>query len=106
MLLEHYGGGQLTRIESTAKGLELEPATKWSSKLKSKASDKHSGTEPVTIWLKVTEVLADENFLCFYYYLRDNFDRWKEFVEEIQVGMALVLEPIAEPFDISGQLES
>lgn len=69
------GGVQLTRIEPTSKGLEFEPATKWSSKLKGKASNEHSGTDPVTIWLRVTEVLADENFLYFYYYLRANFDR-------------------------------
>ena len=75
---------QLPRIELSSTGLAVEPFGNW---------------------FKITQVLADENFLYIHHYFRDNFALWKEFLEEIKAGMKIVLESKAEPSDISGQLE-
>lgn len=83
---------QLPRIELSSTGLAVEPFGNW---------------------FKITQVLADEDFLHVHHYFRDNFALWKEFVEEMKVGVAKVFESetievdsLGEPSVISDRLES
>ena len=70
---------QLPRIELSSTGLAVEPFGNW---------------------FKITQVLADENFLYIHHYFRDNFALWKEFVEEVKAGIAKVFRPEAVKSDV------
>lgn len=87
----------MIQIEPSTKRLEFEPRAKRSKTADLKQVSSASDDE-AAIWHRLHWQLLEEQFLCWYLWLKDHFEEMKEFVQEVKSA-------IGEASDDSGQLK-